>query len=152
MLAEDRHHRVGDGADACAGEREDDELQPVGQLEADHVAGADTKRHQAARGPVYALVEFAVADARRLRVAEAVRDHRCLLRTVVQRALEAGFDGLVAPEALRLHRDHAVGQQYGVKFHGVSSSFCPVQVKLGTLNAYALSVNGLLQMLLDAHM
>jgi hypothetical protein len=47
-LAKDRHQRIDDRADAAAGERDDDELPPVRQLNRNDVTATDAHAAQGA--------------------------------------------------------------------------------------------------------
>ena len=60
-LAEDRHQRIGDRADAVAGEEQRRELPPVRQLERDHVALADAALEEPRRDLVDPLAELGIA-------------------------------------------------------------------------------------------
>ena len=62
-LAEDRHQRIGDRADAAAGVEQRRELPPVRQLESDHVAAADAALDEPRRDLVHALAELGVGEA-----------------------------------------------------------------------------------------
>ena len=62
LHAVDRDERVADRADAGDRVVQDDPLDPVRQLEGDHIAGLDAQLEQAQRAAVYLLPELAVAD------------------------------------------------------------------------------------------
>ena len=103
--AEVRADRVGDRADEFQREEHESELDPVGQLDGDHVAAADAVGLEHRGGAVDAVFQFAIGDA-----APGI-DQRLAVGMHRDTRGEKPVDRVPAPPAARgVARDHFGGE------------------------------------------
>ena len=119
-LAEDRHERVDDRPEPAAGQRDDNELPPVRQLDGDDVAPADAEAEQRAGSARDLVAELGIAETRGLGSIDPVADHRRLVRRSGDRGDQVVVDGAVQPEPARAHRAAVGSEVEGRNRHAVS--------------------------------
>jgi hypothetical protein len=122
-LAEDRHQRIGDGADAVAGEEQRRELPPVRQLEGDHVALADTALQQPRRDSFDSIAELRVREPDLLSQRAVPAHERRAPRTLAPCLIEKVDGQPIQPQPPRCLEP--AFRQIDIERHGASSPPSP---------------------------
>ncbi len=117
-LPEDRHHRVGDGAQPQRRQVQRDELPPVRQLHRHHVAAPDTKPRQAGGDPIDLLRQRRIGQRCGCACHAVVVHDRDAVGRCPDPAIEVVQQRAVRPQAGRCHCPPPRLRQNGMGFQG----------------------------------